>query len=263
MHKTVQIDTPDRLDDDIEDFQLDCLDDEKNYTAARIKLCRDPEDDQPVLVYNQQLTRHFRDGEDPFGRRERIKVFTPSNLSAIADTTLEHKFKDTLLAHKDRIRNYSPLSDIHSDEMNLFMDENTATFLADIGVNVDGLGEDFTGIESVSADPFMDEISEDADRLKRQLAELRQHLRTLQQQMADEFEEYTDPDSLTETQFEERLARESMPDSYIQTYLKLKEQIAELEAQLGELSQAVFSETARRIRLPSTLEERQNDLLKL
>ncbi len=263
MNKTVKIDTPERVDDDVEDFQLDCLDDEKNYTAARIKLCRDPDNEKPVLVYNQQLSRHFRDGEDPFGRRERIKVFTPSNLTAIADTTLESKFKDTVLAHKDRIRNYSPLSDIHSDEMNLFMDEETATFLTDIGVNVDGLGEDFMGIESVSADPFMDEISEDASRLKMQLAELRQHMRTIRAQMADEFEEYVDPDSLSETQFEERLARESLPQSYVQTYLKIKEQIGALEAQLGELSQAVFSETARRIRLPSTLEERQNDLLKL
>ena len=80
---------------------------------------------------------------------------------ASADVALERKFKDTILAHKSVITDYSPLTDIHSDAMGLFVDEDTATFLSDIGINVDGLGEDFLGIESVSATPYMEEVAVD------------------------------------------------------------------------------------------------------
>ena len=98
--KNVVIDIPDRIDQDIEDFKLDAIDDEKNYTASRIKLCRDPENEKPILFYSQELSRNFKNPNDPFSKRHIIKTFTPENIEAVADVTVEHKFKDTLLAHK-------------------------------------------------------------------------------------------------------------------------------------------------------------------
>ena len=84
MRENVIIDTPERLEDDIEDFKLDCVDEEKNYTAAKIKLCRDPEDDTPRIFYSQELARNFKDPQDKFGKRHLIKVFTPENITAVA-----------------------------------------------------------------------------------------------------------------------------------------------------------------------------------
>jgi len=252
----VIIDIPERIDGDMENFKIGAVDDEQNFTTARIKLCREPENDQPILFYSQELSRNFKRPNDPFSRRHIIKTFTPANLEAVADTTLEHKFNDTVLAHKDTVWDYSPLTDIHSQKMNLFMDENTATFMSDIGVNIDGLGEDFQSMESIESTPFMDEVSLDATRLKNELQDLRSKMLIVKDQMADEFSEYIDPRTLSEAEFDTRLAREKVSDGLVQSYLMLKEQITGLESQLGQVRNTVFSETKTRIRLPKLIEER-------
>lgn len=261
--ENVIIDTPERIDQDIEDFKLDCVDDERNYTASRIKLCRDPQNDKPVLFYSQELARNFRDLHDPFGSRHIIKAFTPANLTAVADNTLESKFQDTILAFKPKIPDYSPLTDIHSQKMNLFLDEETATFVSDIGINVDGLGEDFAGIQSVESNPFLDDLSINASHLKTELADLRKQLLNIKEVMADEFTEYRDPRTLSDELFEQALAHEKVPAGYVQTYLALQEQIRNLEAQLGQVNSEVFAETSTKIRLPKLIEGRLNDILKV
>ena len=255
----VVIDIPARLDEDIEEFKIDAVEDEKNFTVSRVKLCRDPNSDKPILFYTQELSRNFKDPRDLFGKRHIIKAFTPSNFEAIADITLEKKFTDTILAHKKEIEDYSPLTDIHSQKMNLFLDEDTAVFLSDIGVNVDGFSEDFQSIESVSASPFMEEIAGDARQLKMELAEFRRDLIVVKQQMADEFKEYLDPNLVGEDEFTEALARENVSAALVKTYLTVKEKISKLESQLGEVSNTVFKETAAKIKLPG--KENFNELL--
>ena len=254
MNENFIIDLPERIDDRIEDFKLGAAEDEKNYTTAKIKLCREPETDRPLLFYSQELIRNFKDPFDPFGKRHLIKVFTPSNHQAVADTSLESKFKDTVLAHKDKIMDYSPLTDIHSHDMNLFIDEDTAQFMDDVGINGEGMGEDFQSIESVSASPFHEEVSFDAMELKKELYQLKERLSDVKRMMADEFEEYTDPQLLTDSEFNERLAKENIPSNLSQKYLILKEKMERMRSQLGELSSAVFSEISKIIKLPKAME---------
>ena len=254
MNENVVIDLPERIDDRVEDFKLGAAEDEKNYTTAKIKLCREPETNNPLLFYTQELSRNFKDPRDPFGKRHLIKVFTPSNHQAIADISLESKFKDTVLAHKDRIIDYSPLTDISSQNMNLFIDEDTAQFMDDVGINVDGMGEDFQSIESVSASPFHEKVSYDAMELKKELHGLEMRLSDVKRMMSDEFDEYTDPQLLTDEEFNMRLANENISSNLTQDYLSTIEQINRLKSQLGELSSAVFSEISTKIRLPKALE---------
>ena len=192
MNNNVIIDIPERIDQDMEDFRIDAIDNEKNYTASRIKLCRDPDDEKPILFYSQELSRNFKNPNDPFGKRHIIKTFTPENIGAVVDVTIEHKFKDTLLAHKDHVRDYNPLSDIHSENMNLFMDEDTAGFLEDVGIRTDGMAEDFQSLESVEATPFREDVSEDATMLKNELKDLRGRLRIIKDQMVDDYTEWLD-----------------------------------------------------------------------
>jgi len=246
----IVIDTPKRLDEDIEDFKIDAVDDEKNFTVSRVKLCRELDSDKPILFYTQELSRNFKNPRDPFGKRHIIKAFTPSNFEAVADTTLEKKFTDTILAHKNAIDDYSPLTDIHSQKMNLFLDEDTAVFLDDVGINVDGFSEDFQSIESVSASPFMEEIAVDATKLKQELFEFRRDLVIIKQQMVDEFKIYLDPTVTSEDEFVEALARENVSAVLVKSYLSIKEKINKLESQLGEVSNAVYKETAAKIKLP-------------
>lgn len=257
MLDNVIIDTPKRLDDDIEDFKIDACEQEKNFTTSRLKLCRDPAAEKPVIFYSQELIRNFRTPNDPFNKRHIIKAFTPANFTAAIDTTLERKFGDTVLAHKPMIEDYSPLTDIHSQKMNLFMDEDTAVFLSDIGVNVDGVGEDFQSIESVSASPFMEDVAYDARKIKAELSELRRCFDTLKQQIAEEFSEYINPAMLPDEEFTERLANEKIPDALIQSYLSYTEKITRLECQLGEVNAAVFNETSARIKLPGVLKKQE------
>jgi len=261
MMKTVTIDRPERLDEDMEDFRLDNVDLKRNYTSSRIRLTRNPETDEPYLFYSQELTRNFKNPNDPFGRRQLIKVYTPSNLEAAADTVLEQKFNDTILAHKNKIPDYSPLSDIHSDEMALFLDEDTATFLDDIGIQVEGLGEDFQSIESVEANPYLEDIAEDAMQLKGRLTGLRSKYDQLKQRMMQAFDPPVFNDTLSEEAFEQRLAQESLPDGLIQSYLELKEQMDYLKSRIGAVSKVVFSETASKIQLPKSLERSTNEFL--
>jgi len=258
MMDNIVIDTPKRLDEDIEDFKIDAVDDEKNFTVSRVKLCREPDTDKSILFYTQELSRNFKNPRDPFGKRHIIKAFTPSNFEAVADTTLEKKFTDTILAHKNAIEDYSPLTDIHSQKMNLFLDEDTAVFLDDVGIRVDGLSEDFQSIESVSASPFMEEIAVDAAKLKQELYEFRRDLILVKQQMPDEIKHYLDPTVTTEDEFTEALARENVSTVLVKSYLSIKEKIKGLESQLGEVSNVVFKETAAKIKLPG--KENLNEL---
>ena len=255
MNKNVVIDRPDRLEDEIEGFKLDAVDEEKNYTAARLRLCRDPENRQPVLFFSQELSRNFKDPQDPFAKRHLIKVFTPGQFQAAADETITGKFQDTILAHKGKIPDYSPLTDIHSEKMNLFLDEETAQFLEDTDVRVDGLSEDFQGIESVSSTPYMEDIARDATQIKRELNQLRGKYEVAKEQLADEFQQYVDPKTASDEVFSEALASENnVPQRLVQSYLAIRERMQELEAQLGQVQSVVFNETAPKIRLPRAVE---------
>ena len=253
MKNNLIINTPENIEGDVEDFKMDCLDDEKNYTIAKIKLCRDIKNDKPLLFYSQDLTRNFRGETDSYAKKQIIKVFSPANHEAIADVTLTKKFEDTVLAHRNEIRDYSPLTDISSQNMKLFMDEGTAEFVSDIGINVDGLSEDFTEMESVEATPFLDDISIDATRLKEELFFLKERMTVVKDQMADTCEEYTDPRKLSDDEFALCLTRESIPDGLVQQYLELKDQINGVKGQLGEVNTVVFRETSTKIKLPERI----------
>ena len=255
MFQNVVIDRSRRLEDEIEAFKLDAVDDEKNYTAARLRLCRDSENRQPVLFYSQELSRNFKDPQDPFGKRHLIRAFTPGQFQAAADEVVTSKFQDTLLAHKQTIPDYSPLSDIHSTNMSLFLDEDTAQFLEDVDVRIDGLSEDFQGIESVSSTPYLEDIARDATELKRELAGLKGKYEVVKEQLADEFQEYLDPKAVSDEVFGEALAREGkVPAGLVQSYLAIRDRVSELENQLGQFQSAVFAETAPKIRLPRAVE---------
>ena len=43
-----------KIDEDIEEFKIDVVDDEKNFAVSRIKLCRDPDTDteKPTVFYS-------------------------------------------------------------------------------------------------------------------------------------------------------------------------------------------------------------------
>ncbi len=251
MFQNVVIDRPQRLEDEIEGFKLDAVDEEKNYTATRLRLCRDSENRQPVLFYSQELSRNFKDPQDPFGKRHLIRAFAPGQFQAAADEVVTGKFQDTLLAHKTAIPDYSPLSDIHSTNMSLFLDEDTAQFLEDVDVRIDGLSEDFQGIESVSSTPYLEDIARDATQIKRELAGLKGKYAVIKEQASDEFEQYVDPKTASDEVFSEALAREGKVTSHlVQSYLAIRARMLELESQLGQFQAAVFNETAPKIRLP-------------
>ena len=256
------INTQERIDDDIENFRLDRLDEKDNYTVAQVKLCRRAEDDTPLLFYSQDLSRNFRDKNDPLGAKRILKVFTPSNHEAVADETLTHKFHDTVLAFKDRIHDYSPLSDVHSNNMKLFMDEHTAQFVSDIGLNVDGLGQDFSEMESVDCTPFMEDVSVSASSLKSELELLKEKLLIIKGQIAESFEEYLDPAAISNDEFASRMALEHVPDGLVQKYLEASEEIQSVKSKLGEVNQVVFSETSSRIKLPERIKEVNYGLFK-
>lgn len=259
--QNVIINTPSRIADNIENFKLDAIADSKNYTASRITLIHD--DDKPILFYSHKLNRNYRDPNDIFNGREIIKAFTPSNFKAVADIVLENKYTDTILAHKEHIRDYSPLTDIHSQKMNLFMDENTALFMSDIGINVDGLGEDFQSMESVSSTPYMDEVSRSASELKHELNGLKIKHNELKEAMSDQFVEYINPESLTDDEFSERLAIETVPDYLLQQYLSVTDEIRILKSKIGQVNREVFNETKQLIKLPSRLMDKRDGLFEI
>ena len=254
MQTNVVIDDPQRLEDEIEGFKLDAVDDQKNYTAARLKLCRDSQEGEPVLFYTQELSRNFKDPKDSFGNRHLIKVFTPGRFQAAADEVITGKFQDALLAHKSTIPDYSPMTDIHSTRMNLFMDAPTAQFLEDEGIRIDGLTEDFNGIESVSATPFMDAVAHDATLIKRELAGLKGKLAFVKDDLADYLGDIN-PRYASEDVLAEALARmPKVPADLMQSYLSIRERMNKLEGQLGHVQSTIFQETAPKIRLPKAVE---------
>lgn len=250
----IVINRPEKLDADIEDFKIEAVEESKNFTASRIRVCRDPESEEPVIFYTQELIRNFKNLHDPFGRRWVLKTFSPENVMAAADVTLERKLTDSILAHKPQIPDYSPLTDIHSDEMGLFLDDDTAVYLADMGVNVDGLSEDFSGIETIAATPFMEEVALDAGKLKSELWSLRNELRRVKQAILDEIGDQRELASFPAEAFELLLAEHRISDALVQKLLDLRSKVQVLEIQLGQASSAVFSETVTRIHLPGRID---------
>jgi|TARA_B100000959_G_scaffold2367_1_gene2678 hypothetical protein len=254
------IHTPDKIDQEIEDFKLDSFEDGKNYSAAKIKLTRDVETEKPIIWYSQELIRNHRDPNDPFGKRQILKPFTSSNLEAVSDETLTQKFQDTVNAYKKEIPDYAPLTDVHSMEMKVFVDEDSAQFIEDIGVSVDGLNSDFSEMESVEANPFYEDAAGSASRLKKELWYVKKQLENVKESIADEFDEYKDPKSFTHDEFAARMALEKVTESLVQRYLSLQEQKKDIESRLGEVNREVYRETTQKIRLPDKLKENIYDI---
>lgn len=258
MESKLVIHTPDKLDQEIEEFKLDSFDEGKNLTSARIKLTRDLETEEPVLWYSQELVRNFRDPTDAYATRHILKPYTSSNIEAAADETLSNKYQDTVLGYKKIVPDYAPLTDIRSDSMKLYVDEHSAQFLSDVGVNVEGLGEDFTEMESVSATGFMEDISKDATKIKEELTFVESMMKGLKDKIAHEFEEYVDPEKLSDEEFTLRMSNENIPEHFVQRYLQLCEQLKELNNKLGLVNREVYQETSRLIKLPTQLQEKNN-----
>ena len=249
------IHTPDKIDGEIEDFKLDRFEDGKNFSTAKIKLTRNAETEKPVLWYSKELIRNHRDPGDPFSKMQILKPFTTSNMEAISDETLTQKFKDTVLAFKNQIPDYAPLTDIHSEKMRVFVDEDTAQFIEDIGVSLDGLGSDFSQMESVDANPFYLDVASDASRLKEKLHELGCQISKIKELIADEFEVYCDPKTLSHDEFNSQMAQQKVPENLTQRYLSLLEDKEVLTSRLKEINHEVFSETTQKIRLPKKIME--------
>lgn len=119
---------------------------------------------------------------------------------------------------------------------------------------------DFSEIESVPASPFMEDVSRSASSLKTELTVLRGRLASIKTLMADKFEIDMDPEQMSDTEFEEHLATEIIPDRLVQQYLSVKEDINELRNKLGEVNREVFSETSTHIKLPARIKEVTYDL---
>ena len=83
----------------------------------------------------------------------------------------------------------------------------------------------------------------------------------IKDQMSDEFSDWIEPNTLTDDEFDEKLAVEKVSEGLVQTYLSLKEQISQLKAKLGEVNMTVFEETKSKIKLPKIIEERSLDEL--
>ena len=246
----VVIDSPERIMQDVEEFRLDCLDREKNFTLSKLKLTRDPETEEPRLFYSQQLIRNFKDDDDPLNRKMFIKAFTPSNVDAAYDQTLDQKYTDSLLAYKPVIHDYNPLSDIHSHDMRLFMDDETATFLSDSDVSIDALKDDFLGIESVNATPYHVDLGHDTSRLKQELSSIESKMASLKMEMQKEFKNGINLAGLNNEEFENLIANNHSSSSPVQTYLSLKDRINSIKSRISELNEELITDTRLQVRLP-------------
>ena len=249
--KNIVIDKPERLDEDIEKFKINAVEDEKNFTSARIRVCRDPLSQAPMIFYSQELNRNFKNPTDPMAVRHIIKSFSPMNAAASTDTALEFKFNDATLAHQPMIDEYSPLTDIHSLTMNLFIDEESATYLSDVGVDIDNTSNEFQEIESVDATPFMKEVAGDASIIKRQLAEVDFALQAIKKRM--QMELGIVEHGASDEEFDIWLSQHRLPSELVQQYLMNREKRDELKRQLDQASSAVFSETRSMIKLPARI----------
>ena len=245
----VVIDTPERIQQDTEEFKFDCLDREKNFTLSKLKLTRDPETEEPRLFYSQQLIRNFKDDDDPLNRKMFIKSYTASNIDACYDTTLDQKYTDSLLAYKPIIHDYNPLSDIHSQEMRLFLDDETATFLSDSDVSIDALKEDFLGIESVPATPYHIDLGYDTTKLKNELSGHLSKMTSLKIEMNKEFSNGANLAGLNDEEFESLIANNHSFSGLAQTYLSLKDRINSIRTRIGELNEELITDTRLQVHL--------------
>ena len=254
-NKKLIIHTPDKINQEMEDFKLESFEDGKNFTSAKIKLTREIETEKPVIWYSQELIRNHRDPCDVFGKRQILKPFTSSNLEAVSDETLTQKFTDTVNAYRKEIPDYAPLTDIHSRDMKVFVDEKTAQFVEDIGISLDGLDSDFSEMESVEATPYYMDVAGDASKFKEELRFLDNQLNQIKESIADEFEEYLDPKKVSDNEFTSRMALEKVSENLVQRLLSLLEQKKDIKSKLGEVNREVYSETTQKIRLPDRLKE--------
>ena len=132
---------------------------------------------------------------------------------------------------------------------------NAKQFVEDIGISLDGLDADFSEMESVQATPFYTDVACDASKLKEELSYLNLQLNRIKESIADEFDDYLDPKTVTDDEFTSHMALEKISESHVQRYLEAKEQKEALESRLGEVNREVYNETTQKIRLPERLKE--------
>jgi hypothetical protein len=260
MQSNLKVNREDKISQDIEDFKLNCLDEKKNYSTGKLKVTRDAKTEKPLLFYTQEMVRNNRAESDPFSHRQTIKIFSPSNLEAAADSALEFKYKDTLPGLKTSIPDYGAMTDISSSKMMLFADENTCEFMENVGISVESLGDDFTSIESVPASPFVEGISRDTTHLKQQLQVKKTQLDTVKSSIMDEVD--FDLSGLCDDEFHMRIVQEKISDHLIQNYLWMREQVGSLEERIQTLNREVYKENSTKIKLPERIKEVNFDIFK-
>jgi hypothetical protein len=92
------------------------------------------------------------------------------------------------------------------------IDDETALFLSDSGINIDGLSEDFQDINCVEATPFMHDIAEDVQMLKKQLSEADKKLSEVKKLMIDEI----GIGRVDDEQFENLISQHDLPSELVQ-----------------------------------------------
>lgn len=174
------------------------------------------------------------------------RTFPIEYAKGIFDTGVKDRIGDVSFPFEDDIRYFGPLSDIKSDNMQVFMPEDVAELLDDGGVNLDLMDEELSGIESIPASEEQVEMGKTTENYRDQIQALQRQLIVQRFKVLDIYPKWK---NLYGKDLVAKIAREGEGVECTE-YIKLYRRLQDAKDKIDVFSARIVSETLPRIYVP-------------
>jgi len=166
-----------------QNFRFQAAQRRENYAVSHVSVQETPKG-EALLCLEREISRPYRRPEErfgTFGSVYELQTYTPETFIASMQDVLNKKVDITALSFDKQIESYAPETDIHHRNQKIYVDEQAARLLGDLGISVDaGFREDFNSLESVGVIPGQMDAIDTAHLLKEEYRRLKRDFDALE-----------------------------------------------------------------------------------
>ena len=205
---------------------------------------------ETYLVRSRNIQRPIHNPSDTFSH---AKLYSPTkatseSIAAVTMVVQEKKVADTVLPYERNVKEYNPESDVVSDNNVLIVDRNAADMIENIGLNMEGISNEYEGIESIAPNVYQSNLVDDIVVIKRDIRDVMSRISMLMQYYRSRGELSGEVYSIRQLY---SIENESLP-------VDLARELADFSGLYGkymELQRVIINETAERIKIPDMFME--------
>lgn len=251
-HKNIlYAENPHDLEMQVDFYIGDLIDREKNGYFETLSTAITPKG-QEILILGKSSTRLFKHDDDFVPDiPEMEKPISIDNADSIGDLSLNSRMKNILFptVGVKEVELFGPISDIHSEEMGMFVTDRAAEIIDSRGVNLEAIDEELIDMESVEPSKGQLKIAGHVTERRRTVHRVKQQLHQTRLKLADKF---VDECSMTLVPIECRNAVLALehPGNLGKDYLMLHDKLKDLTSDIDNMAHEVVHESSEKIHVP-------------